>query len=250
MSDSDRPDREEVKRLVQEMLRHGLGAQVPQTSEGAAGQAAAPFSADESARSVITEDDLRGVPDGGRVKIAPDAIITPLARDLAAQHSIELVRAPRSRRKDRRPIAVGADHGGFEMKERLKEYLSQLGYSFQDFGTHSTSAVDYPDYAHLVARAVSSGQYWRGIIIDGAGIGSCMVANKVPGVRAAMCYDVATARNSREHNDANVLTLGGKMIDEARAKEIVKVWLETDVGEERHRQRVAKIMAIEKQYLQ
>lgn len=143
------------------------------------------------------------------------------------------------------PVAIGADHGGFPMKEELKSYLQNNEHVVIDCGTNSTDAVDYPDFAEAVARKVSSGEAWCGIVIDGAGIGSCMAANKVPGVRAAMCYDHASAINSREHNDANVLTLGAGMIGLALAKQIVDTWLKTEFGGGRHAKRVDKIMAIE-----
>ncbi|MBI4758825.1 MAG: ribose 5-phosphate isomerase B [Chloroflexi bacterium] len=157
-----------------------------------------------------------------------------------------------------RRVALGADHGGFEMKEDLKAYLQELGYTVKDVGTFDTKPVDYPDFALAVAQAVASGDCFRGIMVDGAGIGSCMAANKVPGIRAAMCYDLSTARNSREHNDANVLTLGGRLIGAnlAReigrliganlAREIAKLWLEMPFGGGRHQARVDKIMAIER----
>jgi ribose 5-phosphate isomerase B len=148
-----------------------------------------------------------------------------------------------------RAVALGADHGGFSMKEDLKPYLSELGYQIIDCGTHSTDSVDYPDLAYAVAQLVSDGRAWRGIIVDGAGIGSCMAANKVPGVRAAMCYDHATAVNSREHNDANVLTLGGVLVGGSLARQIAKVWLETDFGGGRHARRVDKIVGIERRFL-
>jgi len=106
-------------------------------------------------------------------------------------------------------IALGSDHGGFELKEVLKGYLGELGHRVKDCGTESREAVDYPKIAEAVAKLVSSKECDRGIMVNGAGIGSCVVANKVPGVRAAMCYDISTARNSREHNDTNVLTMGG-----------------------------------------
>jgi ribose 5-phosphate isomerase B len=146
-------------------------------------------------------------------------------------------------------IAIGSDHGGFELKENLKGFLKELSYESSDCGTHDKNPVDYPDIAHNVALMVSNEQAWRGIIIDGAGIGSCMVANKVPGVRAALCYDYATAVNSREHNNANVLTLGAGLIGTNLARQIVKTWLETDFGGGRHAGRVEKIAEIEKQYL-
>lgn len=151
----------------------------------------------------------------------------------------------RGERQNRR-IAIAADHGGFSMKENLKPFLQKQGYQVDDCGTHSSESVDYPDFAYAVAIKVSSGEAWRGIIIDGAGIGSCMVANKVRGVRAAMCYDHATALNSREHNNANVLTLGAGMIDNAQARQIVLTWLNTKFGGGRHARRVDKIMDIEK----
>jgi len=143
-------------------------------------------------------------------------------------------------------IAIGADHGGFSLKETLKTYLTEKGYQVTDCGTHSTDSVDYPDFAYMVAAKVARGQAWRGIVIDGAGIGSCMAANKVKGVRAAMCYDHATAHNSREHNNANVLTLGAGLIGANLAKQIVTTFLETEFAGGRHARRVEKIMDIEK----
>ena len=146
-------------------------------------------------------------------------------------------------------VAIGADHGGFELKEALKSDISGLGFEISDVGTNSKDAVDYPDFAHAVAQAVGSGKAWRGIMIDGAGIGSCVVANKVPGVRAGMAYDISSANNSREHNDTNVLTLGAGLIGTALAKQIVKTWLTTEFAGGRHASRVDKIMAVERKYL-
>lgn len=142
-------------------------------------------------------------------------------------------------------VAIGADHGGFPMKEALKDFLQEKGYQVNDCGTYSAESVDYPDFAYAVAKKIGNGEAWRGIIIDGAGIGSCMAANKVNGVRAAMCYDYATAVNSRDHNNANVLTLGAGLIGPSLAKQIVETWLNTDFGGGRHARRVDKIMAIE-----
>ncbi len=142
-------------------------------------------------------------------------------------------------------VAIGADHGGYQLKETLKTFLSQAGYQMIDCGTSSTESVDYPDFALAVAQEVASGKAWRGIMIDGAGIGSCMAANKVKGVRAAMCYDYATAHNSREHNNANYLTLGAGLIGSSLAKQIVTTFLETEFGGGRHARRIDKIMAIE-----
>ena len=145
-------------------------------------------------------------------------------------------------------VAMGADHGGYDLKEILKKDVIALGYEVLDVGTHSKEPVDYPDLAHEVARAVGGGSAWRGIIIDGAGIGSCIVANKVPGVRAGMAYDHASAVNGREHNDTNVLTLGAGLIGVNLAKQIVATWLATPFGGGRHERRVNKIVMIEKFY--
>jgi ribose 5-phosphate isomerase B len=145
-------------------------------------------------------------------------------------------------------VAIGSDHGGFEMKTVLIEVLKESGYMVIDCGTKDKNSVDYPDFAFAVAQHVGEGRAWRGIVVDGAGIGSCMAANKVAGVRAAMCYDYATAVNSREHNDANVLTLGGGLIGMNLAKQIVTTWLATEFGGGRHQGRVDKIMQIEKKY--
>jgi ribose 5-phosphate isomerase B len=203
---------------------------------------------DERGKGVITEREVRTAEPGDTLRIDEAAIITPLATDVIRDLGISVERV-RRRSGRKLKIGLGADHGGFEVKELLKNTIADLGHDFQDFGTYSADPVDYPDYAHLVAIAVARGTCDLGIIVDGAGIGSCMVANKVPGVRAAMCYDEASAQNSREHNGANVLTLGGKMVPAARIQEIVKVWLASDLTEERHRRRVAKIDAIERTYL-
>jgi deoxyribose-phosphate aldolase len=143
-------------------------------------------------------------------------------------------------------IAIGSDHGGFELKNQLLGHLQSQGYDVQDCGTHSKDAVDYPRIAYTVARLVASGTCERGIMIDGAGIGSAMAANKVKGVRAAACYSVALAKNSREHNDANVLTLGAGQTNLEAAKQIVDTFLAGECVEERHRKRVALINEIEK----
>ena len=198
-------------------------------------------------RTLITEGDIRAAGAGSTLRINQRALVTPLAADLARERHITLERivvlAVYDRRNARK-IAIGADHGGFEMKEALKKVLDELGYKYQDFGTNSMTPVDYPDIAQPVALAVALKTCDLGILIDGAGIGSCMVANKVPGIRAAMCYDEASARNSREHNGANVLTLGGKTISNEKMREIVQVWLSTNLTEERHRRRVAQIDAL------
>lgn len=146
-------------------------------------------------------------------------------------------------------IAIGCDHGGYPLKERIGFRLREQGYDVTDCGTDSADSVDYPDFAHAVAQRVSSGESTYGIIIDGAGIGSSITANKVPGVRAALCYDISSARNSREHNHANVLTLGAGLIGTNLAQQIVETWLATPWAPGRHADRVAKITAIERTYL-
>lgn len=142
-------------------------------------------------------------------------------------------------------IAIGADHGGFELKNQLVEFLRDKVASVQDCGTHSKDPFDYPRIAYTVARMVASGQCDRGIIIDGTGIGSAIAANKVRGVRAAACYNIALVTNCREHNDANVLTLGAGQTNLDRAEQIVETFLKTDCVEERHQRRVQLIKAIE-----
>jgi len=178
---------------------------------------------------------------------APASRSQPPARGIALDEAARGP-VPRATGVSHRLVAVGADHGGVALKDALKPYLEELGYTSVDCGTHTSDPVDYPDIALAVAEWVSSGRAWRGILIDGAGIGSCMAANKVPGVRAALCYDQATAVNSREHNDANVLTLGAGLIGSALARHIVKTWLETDFGGGRHARRVDKIAAIEQRF--
>ena len=142
-------------------------------------------------------------------------------------------------------IALGSDHGGFELKNQLLGFLREKGFSVQDCGTHSKDAVDYPRLAYTVARLVASGECDKGIMIDGAGIGSAMAINKVKGARAAACYNVALAKNAREHNDANVLTLGAGQTNAETAKQIVETFLTVECTEERHRKRVSLINAIE-----
>lgn len=143
-------------------------------------------------------------------------------------------------------VAIGSDHGGFEAKEIIRDYLHTIGYRVTDVGTFSKDSVDYPDFALKVAKKVASGECDRGIMIDGAGIGSSMVCNKVKGIRAALSYNTKTIINSREHNNANVLTLGGPLHTPDELREMVKLWLETAFAGGRHWKRVNKIMAVER----
>jgi len=145
-----------------------------------------------------------------------------------------------------RRVAIGADHGGFELKEILRRAIAEeMGWQVHDCGTHSAEAVDYPDFAAAVAREVSQGRAARGIVVDTAGIGSSMAANKVPGVRCALCHDDRTVVNAREHNDANVLALGAKVVNRGSAVRMVRLFLGTDFAGGRHARRVQKIMALE-----
>src|SRR3982750_673163 len=145
-------------------------------------------------------------------------------------------------------VAIGADHGGFELKQQLAEHIRSRGWNVEDCGTHSTEAVDYPKIAAEVARRVADGRARFGVIVDGAGIGSAMVANKFPGVRAALCYDLSTARNSREHNNANVLTLGASLIGAGLARQLVDTFLDTECTADRHLRRAAMIDEIDRQF--
>jgi ribose 5-phosphate isomerase B len=210
-------------------------------------------------KPVLTAADLERVPEGGEVAVTQETLITPLARDEAGRRGITFRTVPSNEREassgvveppggekvSARVVAIGADHGGFELKEQLKAYLRDWGYKFLDLGTDSTAAVDYPDFAEAVANAVVRGDAWLGVVVDSAGIGSSIAANKVAGARAALCYDRATARNSREHNDANVLSLGAKLISPEAAREILAIWLSTPFAGGRHQRRVDKIRRIE-----
>lgn len=188
-----------------------------------------------------SEQDIRAV-----VARVVDGVLKAIG-DVAPQAADEAPAGP-DEQASSRSIAIGADHGGYPLKERIGFALRERGYEVHDCGTNSPDSVDYPDFAHSVARLVADGTCREGIIVDGAGIGSAMVANKVPGVRAASCSDVSSARNSREHNHANVLTLGAGLIGNALALQIVDAWLATDWAPGRHARRVEKITEIERMY--
>jgi ribose 5-phosphate isomerase B len=236
--------REEIEALVREVVNRVMG-------EGAQPLLSAIHG---KKRPLIDADLITQVSPNSTYPIPVNALITPLARQAALERHIRLEETAVTQTAlaptGKPAIALGADHGGYELKESLKKMLASTltQYEVVDCGTHSPDSVDYPDFAYAVAQLVATGRAWRGIIIDGAGIGSCMVANKVPGVRAAMCYDQATAVNSREHNNANVLTLGAGLIGNNLAQQIVQIWLATDFGGDRHARRVDKIMAIEKRF--
>lgn len=200
-------------------------------------------------RTVITE---REIPASGELRVAIGAIVTPSARDLALQRGVKIVEVAPEQvaglAPPERTVALGADHGGFRLKEALKPILAELGLEVHDCGVMEEKPADYPDIALKVAELVAGGTAARGVIIDGAGIGSAMAANKVPGVRAALCYDRSSARNSREHNDSNVLTLGGRLLTPTQAEDVLRTWLTTPFAGGRHAARIRKITEIEKRY--
>lgn len=143
-------------------------------------------------------------------------------------------------------IAIASDHGGFELKERIVKYLKEKGYQFEDLGTFNTDSVDYPDYGVKAAEGVAQGKYDKGIVICGTGIGISIAANKVHGIRAALCTNSYMARMSREHNDSNILALGGRVVGDQLAIDIVETWLNTEFVGGRHKIRIDKIADIEK----
>ena len=200
-------------------------------------------------RRVITAED---VPAAGDWRIPIDAIVTPSARDVAAARGVRLIELPEEQcsalAAPEKTVAIGADHGGFALKEELKPLLESLGLAVRDVGVYDGKPADYPDIAVKVADLVAAGTASRGILIDGAGIGSSMAANKVQGIRAALCYDKASARNSREHNDSNVLTLGARLLTQTQAEEVLRTWIATPFAGGRHQARVQKIMDIEQRY--
>jgi ribose 5-phosphate isomerase B len=217
------------------------------------------------ARIVVTERDVIDAHKRGEksIQIEGSALVTAAATDRARSLGILFVKSesPSSNQStvqsaltDPRAlgngtVALGSDHSGFQMKEMLKKYIGELGFRIIDVGTNSEASCDYPDFAYAVARLVSKGEAGRGVVVDGAGIGSAIVANKVPNVRAACCHSEFVARNSREHNDTNVLTLGSRVIGSEVAKEIVRVWLTTWFAGGRHKKRVDKINDVERRFL-
>ncbi|MEM1056064.1 MAG: ribose 5-phosphate isomerase B [Bacteroidota bacterium] len=211
-------------------------------------------------RPLLSERHVRDALDAGltRLGVPEGALVTALARDLAKEKGIALVPAaslsPAAPEADRpaappHTLALGCDHAGFSFKEALTAHAETLGWTVRDVGTHSTESVDYPDFAFAVARLVQTGEVSRGLMIDGVGVGSAMVANKVPGVRAALCPDVFSAFNARAHNDANVLTLGSRTMGIESAKRVLAEFLGVDFEGGRHERRVDKIRDVEARFL-
>lgn len=201
---------------------------------------------------IITEADARTLDIGARVALNPGGHITPLALDTLRARKISVLRdaidddliglAPPS---DIRRVAIGSDHSGVALKAALREDLRSRGVAVDDVGTHGTDSVDYPDIAASVARLVARREVDAGIVIDGAGLGSTIAANKIDGVRAAMCTDQTLARYAREHNGANVLALGATLVSIEEAKAILHTWLNTPMREARYIQRLAKVKKLE-----
>jgi ribose 5-phosphate isomerase B len=202
---------------------------------------------------IITEADARNLEVGSSVVLKPGGHVTPLAADTLKARRIAVLSAVAEASLDGlapvadvKSVAIGSDHSGVALKAKLRDYLRQRGISVLDVGTEGTDPVDYPDIAAQVARLVARKEVDAAIVIDGAGIGSAIAANKIAGARAAMCTDKTLARYSREHNGANVLALGATLISVDDAKAIVDTWLATPMGEARYVRRLAKIRALEK----
>jgi ribose 5-phosphate isomerase B len=202
---------------------------------------------------IITEADARTLETGSTVSLKPGGQVTPLAADTLKARRITVLSGVADASLDGlapvaeiRTLAIGSDHSGVALKAALRDHLRQRGLSVLDVGTEGPDAVDYPDIAAQVARLVSRREVDAGIVIDGAGLGSAIAANKIHGARAAMCTDKTLARYSREHNGANVLALGASLVAPDEAKAIVDTWLATPMGEARYLRRLAKIRALEK----
>ncbi len=201
---------------------------------------------------IITEADARSLEIGSSVTLRTGGHVTPLAADTLRARRITVHSAVAEASLDGlapvaavRAVAIGSDHGGVALKAALRDYLRQKGLSVLDVGTDGPDAVDYPDIAARAARLVARKEVDAAIVIDGAGIGSAIAANKIDGVRAAMCNDQTLARYAREHNGANVLTLGTTLVSTDEAKAIVDTWLATPMSEARYLRRLAKIRALE-----
>jgi len=205
---------------------------------------------------IITESDARVLAPGETVMLARGGHITPLAGDTLRERRVTVVHEGRASAEDTalappsdiRKVAVASDHTGVKLRRDIVAFLRGRGLAVTDLGTDGSEPVDYPDVAASVAELVARGEVDGGIVIDGAGIGSAIAANKIRGIRAVMAPTVTIARYAREHNGANVLTLGSKTITNEQMREIVRAWLSTDLTEDRHRKRVGKIDAIERQY--
>lgn len=202
---------------------------------------------------VITKEDVeRAFKTGSNIVVPADSVITPLAYDTAKQRNVKIIikqeqtaETYRTKLPEVYKIAIGADHVGYDLKETLKSYIYQLGFVYEDFGTFSKSRVDYPDIVIPLAKAVAENRFDYGVMIDGAGIGSAIAANKIKGIRAAVCFDRFTAKMAREHSNANILTLGAMVVLEPMAKEILRIFLTTKFLGGRYEERLKKIAKLE-----
>ncbi len=201
---------------------------------------------------VTAEEVIKAFKSKKDIEVPAGSIITPLAYDTAFEKGVKIIinnkimaGANGTSPKGAKQIAIGSDHGGYKLKEAIKDYLYNIGYIYKDYGTHSTASVDYPDYAAAVAKAVASGECDLGIVIDGAGIGSAIAANKIKGILAAVCHDKFTARIAREHDNANILAIGSFVLNEFQAKEVVRTFLITEFAGGRHARRIDKIFKLE-----
>jgi ribose 5-phosphate isomerase B len=251
-------EREEIRQQVREVLLERLPAAAPAGVDPRRRADVVSWRrfddpADSARRPLVTQSDVMRARSGSKILSVPaDAIVTPLARETADRLGVTMevapsdgdpkpAKAPDTPPRAARSVALAADHGGFALKETLKPFVAGLGFSVTDLGCHDASPVDYPDFAHRVAEAVSGGRAEFGIMVDGVGVGSAMAANRHRKVRAAPCSTTLHAESAREHNDANVLTLGGRHLGEDVAKAIVRTFLTTPFGGGRHVRRVEKI---------
>ena len=269
MSTPERPPEADPRGSIRAIARRAAQRALAQAGSSPPGAVPGPVSleavrtpesapAESEERELVAVGLVQAAPEGSELVIPPRARITPMARDLAFQKGVTFVTgrsaeplAPAGR-PVRAPvrIAVASDHGGYALKAELLPMLREMGERPVDLGPESGDvSVDYPDFAALVAREVSEGRAHLGIVVDGAGIGSAMVANKFPGVLAANCWNVASARNAREHNHANLLTLGSGHLDLAAARDVIEAFLTTPVGEGRHERRAGKTAAVEREHL-
>ena len=211
------------------------------------------WSAIASSFELVSASDLAAVARGTTLRVPEGALVTELARDEARRRNITLLASSGANvgvRSDARlRVAIGADHGGFPLKQAVVEWVRELGHVPLDLGTKDENPVDYPDYAEKVALAVKDGRAERAVLICGSGVGACVAANKVPGIRAAICHDAYSAHQCVEHDDMNVLVLGGRIIGSALAHELVEAFVKARyTAEERHARRLAKVNAIEARY--
>ncbi|MEW6702329.1 MAG: ribose 5-phosphate isomerase B [Bacteroidota bacterium] len=205
-------------------------------------------------KKLITEDDVKKIlKNGGKeIVLDKDVVLTPLAKDRILHSGLKIVESisysSTSLLNTQIKIAIGSDHTGVKMKKILYDFLKQKGYDLCDVGTFTEDAVDYPDIAYNVANRIAVGEVNFGILIDATGIPSAITANKVPGIRAATCYNEFSAKSSREHNDANILVVGARTLGEETIKSIADVWLSSNFLGDRHQRRIDKIHEVEKKY--